>query len=96
MPPPKVLAALPEMVQPTIVNVQPLLIAPPTWTVPLGLPLEIVRPEMVTLMFTVFPLLSVLAILNMRKLAVPLAALRCTLSKLAPGPLIVRSLSIIN
>src|SRR2546425_12042769 len=57
---------------------------PPTFEV--TLPFDIVRPEMLT----VVPEL----ILKMRKFGAP--ELRCTVSRLAPGPVIVRFLLISN
>ena len=84
IPPPLLPVLLPEIVLFEIVSAPVLEIPPPL----LGeFPLAIVRPEMVAMTW-----LGV--ILKMRKL--PAAALRCTLNRFAPGPLIVRFLLISN
>src|SRR5438552_8367266 len=80
-PPPFAAPELPLIVLLVRVSVPPLKIPPPL----ADFPLEIVRPEM----FTTLPEL----ILKMRKSGVPLAVLRITVNRLAPGPVIVRLLS---
>src|SRR5947207_2131996 len=95
MPPPLLklvpLTELPESVLLVIVRLPPsLLKMPPPWFAkpPLIFPLAIVKSEIVTG-------LTVL-IVKIRKAGVPAAGLRTTVSRFAPGPVIVRPLSITN
>ncbi|PZR76721.1 MAG: hypothetical protein DLM73_01785 [Chthoniobacterales bacterium] len=81
--PPPLPAVLPEMVLLVIVKV-PLLKMPPPMSMAPAFPLEIVRPEIVTLKLPE-------AISKMRKLFA-LKGSRCTFNRFAPGPLIVRLL----
>src|SRR5713226_2353189 len=85
--PPPLPAVLPDATHALSVNVPEFQMPPPiSKPVPLGFPLDTVKPDIVT----VTPAL----IVKMRKSGVPPAVLRFTDSMFAPGPLIVRFLSI--
>src|SRR6202040_2235614 len=87
MPPPEV-AALAEIAQPMTVKLPPLKMPPPALKLDRS-PLVMVRPEMVTKLPT--------AMKKMPNLGIPgPMLLRCTVNRLAPGPLIVRFLLIDN
>src|SRR5260221_4451377 len=84
IPPPEPAAALPETTLLLSVKVPELRIPPPALdgkTLPVTFPLDTVKPDITT----VFPELMV----KMRKFGVPPAVLRCTVSRLVPGPLML-------
>ena len=85
--PPPNLAELPEIAQPITVKVPLAWLLMPPLVPPETLPFAMVRPEIVTVK---------LPILKMRNSGVPPAALRCTVNRFAPGPLIFRFLSMNN